>query len=209
MKKLFLVLSLFLAAGVSQAFAQGGFGIKVGSTFNKMNNIKIGDSFNYNYKQSTGYSIGVLYKMNLIGGFAIQPELQYTMRKGTAEYEMPSGLDGVPTTSTFSLSYIQLPVSFQYGLDLMLIRPFVQVVPYIGYALAKGSNLNDASWSDINRFSYGIGIGGGLDVWKLQINGRYCWDIGKSVKDYTLHNVAETVKNGRSEGFELSLAYIF
>ncbi|MCI1780147.1 MAG: PorT family protein [Bacteroidales bacterium] len=209
MKKLSLLLFLFFAAGISQAFAQGGFGIKVGSTFNKMNDVKVGNSVNYNYKQSKGYSIGVLYKMNLIGGFTLQPELLYTVRKGKAEYDMSTGTGSIQGSSDFSMSYIQLPVGIQYGLDLMLIRPFVQVVPYIGYAVGKGNDLNDAKWDDINRFSYGIGIGGGLDVWKLQINGRYCWDIGKSVKNYTLHNVSETVRNGKNKGFELSLAFIF
>ena len=62
-------------------------------------------------------------------------------------------------------------------------------------------------WKDLNRLEYGIGLGAGLDIWKFQVTGRYCWDLGK-VMDFEWEG-ADTFKGGKNKGFELSLAFIF
>ena len=33
-------------------------------------------------------------------------------------------------------------------------------------------------WTGLNRLEYGLGLGIGIDVWKLQVIGRYNWNFG-------------------------------
>ena len=60
---------------------------------------------------------------------------------------------------------------------------------------------------DTEKLNYGIGVGAGIDIWRLQISGRYNWDLGK-VADYKWEGV-DTFKGGKSKGFQLSLALFF
>lgn len=201
MKKI-LVLVAVLAIAFA-ANAQSGFGIKAGLNFNSMSDIKT-NNYQSTIDGKTGYHVGILYKMKLPLGLAIQPELLYTSKKSKIE---------TATNGQFnaSLQYLQLPVNIQWGVDLVMFRPFVQVSPYIGYAVAKGSKFKDFEWSNFNKFEYGIGLGAGLEIWKFQFSGRYCWDLGK-VGDFDKNDVPDQLKNldkAQHKGFELSLAYIF
>lgn len=88
----------------------------------------------------------------------------------------------------------------------MLFRPYLQVVPYVGVALDNATGNKNLEW-DLNKFRYGIGLGAGIDIWKLQVSGRYCWDLGK-VADFEWQGV-KTFEGGKNKGFELSLAILF
>jgi hypothetical protein len=56
------------------------------------------------------------------------------------------------------MHYIQLPVNIQWGLDLMLFRPFVMVSPFLSYQLAKESSIKGMNWNT-DKLGYGIGLG--------------------------------------------------
>lgn len=201
MKKVFFVIALALLS--TSLFAQNGFGVKAGLNFNSMSDISLNDPKG-SYDGKTGFHVGAFYKVGLPLGFALQPELLYTQKGGTV-----ASLPDVPKTDV-KMHYVQLPVNIQWGVDLVLFRPFLLVSPYIGYAIAKGDGFSDIKWSNFNKFEYGIGLGAGLEVWKFQVSGRYCWDLGKigTFKE-DMKNLNSVMKDAKNKGFELSIAYIF
>ena len=208
MKKSLLILVACLLVSL-QGFAQ--FGVKAGLNFNTLGDVTanfkqsdVQNSFKSAVENKTGFHVGILYKLQIpVVGIAVQPELIYTQTKGTVE--LASSL-AQPLKSNVSVDYLQLPVSLQWGLDLVLLRPFVQVVPYIGYCIGDNVSVKDLMLKT-DDFNYGIGLGAGLDVWKLQVRGRYCWDLG-NMADYQWNGVS-TLAGGKNKGFQLSVALFF
>lgn len=200
MKKIAVII-LFLSLVCVSAKAQTGFGVKAGLNFNSLEDIKIND-INSSIKGKTGFHVGVVYKIKLPLGFAIQPELLYTQKNSTIAFARDEGNDFKYDSK---LGYLQLPVNVQWGIDLVLFRPFIQFSPYIGYMISRTSDVENIS-SDLNKFQYGLGVGAGLEIWKLQISGRYCWDLG-NLGEFDIKNIGKMSPKNR--GFELSLAFIF
>lgn len=205
MKKILVLATLFMLISV-QGFSQ--LGIKGGFNFTSFGDINLGKDATLKtaFEKKTGYHIGIVYKAKIpFIGLAIQPELLYSQVNGSLEI---SGADAstIPMVTDMKLTYLQLPVGLQWGLDLMLFRPYIQAVPYIGLSMGRDNGTKNLQW-DINKFRYGIGLGAGIDIWKLQISGKYNWDLGK-VADFEWQG-AKTFKGGRNQGFELSLAFLF
>ena len=162
-RKTRIILALALLLGSWNLSSQSRFGIKGG------------------YSHPAGYNAGVAVCFNMPLGFAIQPELAYVFTKVPA-----AGFGYIKSGN------IELPVGIQYGLDLILLRPFVEVTPFIGCAVKRYSDTQ-------NIFDYGVGVGGGLDIWRLQINARYKWSFADVV----------TYRESKHKGFEISLAFFF
>lgn len=205
MKKILVLATLFMLISV-QGFSQ--LGIKGGFNFTSFGDINLGKDATLKtaFEKKTGYHIGIVYKAKIpFIGLAIQPELLYSQVNGSLEV---SGADAstIPMVTDMKLTYLQLPVGLQWGLDLMLFRPYIQAVPYIGLSMGRDNGTKNLQW-DINKFRYGIGLGAGIDIWKLQISGKYNWDLGK-VADFEWQGT-KTFKGGKNQGFELSLAFLF
>ena len=206
MKKILLIATALMLLSVP-GFSQ--FGIKGGFNFTSFGDIDLGKDATYKtaFEKKTGYHVGLLYKVKIpMIGLAIQPELLYSQVQGDLSISKTSSQSVSGTTSNVKMTYLQLPVALQWGVDLMLFRPFLQAVPYIGYSFARDNGNKDLEW-DVNKFRYGIGLGAGIDIWKLQVSGRYCWDLGK-VADFEWQGV-KTFEGGKNKGFELSLAILF
>lgn len=186
--------------------AQSGFGIKGGMNFNTMSDMKPTDGGLINVKARTGYHFGVMYKAKLPLGFALQPELLYINKNSRMEFGEQNSKDYLSQDA--KLHYLQLPVGVQWGIDLVLFRPYLQFTPYIGYAISKGGIYNKVSWDDLNRFEYGFGLGAGIEVWKIQLSGRYSWDLGK-VSNFEWPKLRKEVKREKNRGFELSIGFLF
>lgn len=218
MKRILLLVTAFMLLSV-QGFSQ--FGVKGGLNFHSFDDVKLNKETDFKtvFEKRTGYHVGILYKTKIpLIGLAIQPELlysqsissiTYTGENTTSSYYDP--VAGAPVSTVngdMKLSYLQLPVSVQWGIDLMLFRPFIQVVPYIGCTLNSKLDIGNTSLKmDTDKFQYGIGVGAGIDIWKLQVSGRYNWDLG-NVADFKWMGI-DTFKGGKSKGFELSLAILF
>ncbi len=203
MKKIAILFSVILLSTT----VYGQFGIKAGLNFNSMKDFNVNE-LRSSFEGKTGFHVGVLYKLNLPLGFALQPELMYTQKGGSIDM-------GGRASGDIKMNYLQLPVNLQWGVDLVLFRPFVMVSPYIGYAIAKGDGFKDVEWDNLNKFEYGVGIGAGLDIWKFQVSGRYCWDLG-TISDFKgdsfgegFEDVFRAMNNGKNRGFELSIAFLF
>lgn len=186
--------------------AQSGFGIKGGMNFNTMSDMKPTDGGLINVKARTGYHFGVMYKAKFPLGFALQPELLYINKNSRMEFGEQNSKDYLSQDA--KLHYFQLPVGVQWGVDLVLFRPYLQFTPYIGYAISKGGIYNKVSWDDLNRFEYGFGLGAGIEVWKIQLSGRYSWDLGK-VSNFEWPKLRKEVKREKNRGFELSIGFLF
>ena len=181
MKRLFLSL---LVAAVSLCCAgtlsaQNKFGVIGGATFSHANFRE------FSRGTMTQYHAGVTYRAKLPLGFSIQPSLIYQV-KGAM-----TSSDGVDANAT--IGYLELPVSFQWGPDLILFRPYLEVAPFVGYSLnGLGVNNPISDWKSPDRLEYGVGLGGGVQIWRFQIGARYNWTFAdiKNVKDANFNGVS-------------------
>ena len=205
MKRLFATalvcaVSLFVA---SQLHAQN-IGAIVGTTFSSLKNVDA--------ESRTGFNIGATAQFRLPLGFSFQTALIYNAQS--------TGLGSQLLTGSVDVSYLELPVSLQWGPDLLVFRPFLDVTPFVGYALDGNVSLEnvltdtDHEWklSQIQRLAYGLGVGGGLEVWRFQLLCRYNWNFGqlfKSQDDLELPGLEESYKNRNFGGVTLTLAYFF
>ena len=155
MKRLFAITLVCVAALLSASHANAQkYGVIGGVTFPSVASEEGGSQ--------VGWNAGGTVQFTLPLGFAVQPSLVFDSR-----------LEGV-----------QLPVSLQWGPDLLVFRPYFDVSPYVGY-----------SFSGQKGFEYGVGLGGGIEVWHLQVSCRYNWNLESVVNNY--------------RGVTLSLAFLF
>ena len=203
MKRLLVVIVMLTAAVLCavRASAQINPGVIGGLTFSSAN-LK-----EFNRETMTQYHVGATVRFKLPMGFSIQPSLIYQVKGAKTEV--------LTIDSEIKVGYLELPVSFQWGPDLLLFRPFVDVSPFVGYGL------NTSNWSEFtgevknawdykNRWEYGIGLGGGLEIWKLQVVARYNWDFAPFVKPEAFGQLGQAVKESmKFGGVTLSLALLF
>ena len=125
MKRFFTIVfaALFLC-GITVS-AQPKWGVTAGLNFNtsKFSDIDV--------KARTGWNVGATCLVDLPLGFSVQPSLLYHQKGANIT-------DRVSQT----MGYLELPVSVQWGPDLLIFRPFIDVTPYIGYALASDAKMS-------------------------------------------------------------------
>lgn len=199
----------------SYTLKAGDFGVVAGASFTSIKEVST--------DMATGFHAGVSYKFRLPLGFAVQPSVLYHMKSSLVE-----GAIADVTTFDYKMGYVEVPVSLQWGPDLLMFRPFVDVTPFVGYALnneASGVKLQGEfmskvqnKWEGVNRLEYGLGLGGGIEIWKLQLVCRYNWNFGDlfnadgGTADWNeIWNTAtDSVKTGKNfGGVTLSLAFLF
>ncbi|HIT48256.1 MAG TPA: outer membrane beta-barrel protein [Candidatus Coprenecus stercoripullorum] len=154
----------------------------------------------------TGFSAGVTFSIDLpVRGMTLQPELNYVSKGAAIRGDIGR---------TLRFDYIELPVNLQAGLDLIFLRPFICLSPYIGCAVYK--QVDEIPWKYFNRFEYGIGIGGGIDIWRFQLQVKYNWNLGPLAKDLPegivgkeMEDVMDFVGAGNYRGLEVSLTFFF
>ena len=217
MKRILTVIALcVMTFWGSHNLRAGDFGIVGGASFTGIKDISP--------DLAAGYHAGITYKFHLPVGFAIQPSLLYHMKSSLVE-----GALADMATFDYKMGYLELPVSIQWGPDLLLFRPFLDVSPFVGYALnneftastnteAKLSAGFSNKWDGINRLEYGLGLGGGLEIWKVQVVCRYNWNFGQlfyasgtaaDTADF-FGNAKESVFDGKNfGGVTLSVALLF
>lgn len=212
-KHIYILFSLAVILSFSsiKSEAQIKYGIKGGINFTSFSNFELGN-ISEAVNSFTGYNAGVAVNFQLPYGFAIQPELLYVSKgarfTGDAKFRLLT-------------DFVEIPVNVQIGLDLIMLRPFLAITPYIGYAVRKDFSMGDSGidiseWNQIKRFQYGIGIGGGVDFWKFQLSVRYNWNFGKLTKintdgvtDIVTEKIIETINKGNYRGLEVSIAFFF
>ena len=163
-KHLFLIVGLLLIGSMT-AGAQGLI-IKGGLTYTNMaiKDIKL--------QGHSGWEAGIGFQTDAVMGFSLQPEAVYKVKGVTLE----------DAATNVKLNYIEVPVNVQWGVDLLVAKPFIFAAPFIGYCLgtrfSKATDVATAINDNLNKFEYGLGLGLGLNVFKFQITGKYSWNFG-------------------------------
>ena len=171
MKKLFASIAVVLLSlgFIDTVSAQVNFGVLGGANFSSA---KPDDWKVTNIVQ---YHAGLTCCFKLPLGFAVQPELLYNVKGSTVPQGEGPSLD-------YTAGYVEVPVSLQWGPDLLVLRPYVELVPFVGYAVNNRYKQNDAKvnndWAGLQRWEYGLGLGAGVEVWHFQISARYNWNFG-------------------------------
>lgn len=166
MKRIFVLLVICsLIAGTADA--QIRFGIKGGVNFA---NFKYDGISSVSFDNATGWQAGVMAQFTLpIVQLGIQPELLYTVKKSKIDDD------------TNSIGYFEIPVNLRWAIGLKFFRPYLLAGPYFGYAVNfSGDSFNK---DNISRTDWGIGVGGGVELWKLQLGLRYSWGLQNVAKD--------------------------
>lgn len=206
------------------ANAQGlSYGIMAGFT-SSSSNVK-----DFKTSSVSLYQAGFALRIPLVAGFVIQPGLVYQV-KG-ASLDQTSDLGFLPTLKSMDtkVGFLEVPVQVQWGPDLMAFRPYVFAEPFVGVGINTNntattlelvkSNTKDFKDATISRLEYGLGLGTGVEVWKLQLSVRYFWNLGSLYKEdatgkETLNNVSQTIKKAFKDkknfnGITASVAFFF
>ena len=206
MKKLLVVFVALLLTSAAVS-AKGGFGVTAGFNTNaaKLNDVSLDSRY--------GWNAGLTYLANLPLGFSVQPSLLYTQKRAAVALTGIGVLDQLTSGNVYqSVGSVTVPVSVQWGPDLIVARPFLDVTPYVGYALTNKLKAVAADQEGVTKgekgLDYGIGLGAGINVWKLQAVVRYNWNFG------TMGNLEnfvgmETLKNTVYGGISVNVAYFF
>lgn len=212
MKKVIFLVAAALMAFSATVNAQVDFGVTAGMNFNSA---KIAD---VKMDTKAGWNAGVTLQVDLPLGFSLQPSVVY-MHKA-AGFETPSlsstMLEDLKVQVLQTVGSVVVPVSVQWGPDLLVARPFLDVTPYIGYSLTNKMKGDFAGIEETvkggNGLDYGLGLGAGINVWKLQAIVRYNWNFGVlgNYKDFTDVDLGSLkTENETFGGITVSLAYFF
>lgn len=213
MKKTIQIITLIIGILWSgDLVSQPRIGVKGGLSYSSFSAFEVG-VLSEAVNSYTGYNSGIAVCFNLPLGFAIQPELLF-VSKG-ADFTGNSTLQ-------IRNSYLELPVNLQWGLDLLLFRPYLSITPFMGYSLSSSMKVKSGSQISIDpnyfrRVDYGVAIGGGLDVWRLQLSAKYKWSLENLAKvekmggitDSVTKQVIEAINEGSYRGFEISICFFF
>ncbi len=170
MKRLVLV-AVALVLLAFQASAQFSAGIIGGLSFSEARFAQIDAS------TPATCNFGVTCNVDLPQGFSIQPSVVFAKKSAYMKKEW-----------ALAMSYVELPVSFQWGPDLLIFRPFVDVTPFVGHLLHNNVDtiidgklyVSAQGRSGRQTIEYGVGVGGGIDIWKLRLIARYNWNMGSA-----------------------------
>ena len=215
MKKLIAISAAILMAALLTTDADAKrFGIKAGVNVTDLN------VENVESVGALGYQAGISWQFDLPLGFAIQPDILYHV-KATKFDQVESQL---------GFGYVEVPVNIQWGLRLAdrKVRIFAQASPFVGYAVAQTGDFDSVfdqmgvdkelldkvgvntdsidKWANVNRFSYGAGLGAGVQLGFLQLTAQYNWNFGNSIKGEDFDSLFNKSNFG---GYTVSLAFMF
>lgn len=193
MKK-FLTILVLVFATTTLAHAQ--FGIIGGYT---LSNAKAQGWNDVTLKNMSQFHAGVAYRIKMGPFFVLQPELTYEA-KGSTIKEVISGQD--LTSLATQSGYVELGLAAQAGIDLLAVRPFIVAQPFVGYQVYGRENYQAAGieFADINdylaqaknKFEWGFGVGGGIDLLNhLQFSVQWFMNIGQLFNENALNKDVE------------------
>jgi len=208
MKKILALLSAILVFANISARAQNvacHFGILGGLT-----NDWIGTNSDLKNNCLPGWNAGIALEIKLPMYFALQPGVQYENAHSNVKVAT-SGTE--PVYNELKVHRISIPVALQWGPDLGVIRPFAQVVPIFNVNFA--GQYKDSAHSDewypakqyLNIFQFGLGLGGGIEIWKIQLSARYNWIFGDWRK--VCENNPFAANSAGTEGVTFTAGFFF
>ena len=195
------ILTLLVAIMATATVAHAQFGIIGGWTTSQLNTKDLKE----NFKGLDNFHAGIAYHAKLPLGFAIQPELTYEM-KGARIEKVEHVAEYLSSTKSHN---VELGLGVQWGIDLLIARPFVVAEPFLGYCFTanpqftKGvtqqdiSSINDALNAAANKLEGGIALGAGIDIVRhIQVSVKWYKNIGNLFDEGKLRqNLKEDVVN--------------
>ncbi|MBR5735451.1 MAG: PorT family protein [Bacteroidales bacterium] len=212
MKRLMISLAALIVSAACFNAGAEGFLVKGGFSYTHLDltqSVKDqAKALGADVRNYSGFHAGIGYQTESFGGFTLQPEFMFLSRKGS----------NFGDKSSWSMNYLELPVNVQWGIDLVALRPFVQASPYVGYSIRNSIKAPEGNVKGFlehvregaKRFSYGLGIGGGVELMrKFQISAQYVWNFGQVLNAQEYINNATNVSRDTAAGLELSIALMF
>ena len=219
MKKL---IAMFVVVALSAAAATtadaGRFGVQGGVNVTSLD-FQSGTST----PGALGYSAGLTWQWNLPLWFALQPEVMYHVTATTLE----------EAQAKLSTGSIQVPINIQWGPRIAdkNIRVFAQATPFFGYNIsqkAEGINISTGNsaidnvisgavqdkygdlidgLNNLQKFTYGAGIGVGVQFFALQVTAQYIWNFGSVAEGVKF--TEEMFDVNQSSGCQITMALMF
>lgn len=221
------VLTFIVAILATATMANAQLGIIGGFTSSKTT---LDNKFDEYLKGANMFHAGLAYKQKLMLGFAVQPQLTYEMKGAAVDAATVQAVgDAIKGIDFSSAGYLELGVGVQWGMDLLVFRPFVFAEPFIGYQITGkkdaanvvmdgvNASLNNAK----NKLEYGIGLGAGVEVVKhIQVSVQWFKNLGhlyndgkidvQSISDAAQKAVVDQFKDAKSySGVKVSLGIFF
>ena len=85
--------------------------------------------------------------------------------------------------------------------------------PFIGYQVSANGKGEAKSFNDqLQKMEYGMSLGAGLDIWKIQVSAKYFWNFGsvyKSDISKTGSTIGGILDGNNFNGFAISAAIFF
>lgn len=199
---------IILAASVLLCFSAGAqtvschFGAQGGVTLNKLTNL----SETFKGKSLPGWHAGATFELKLPAYFSIQPSVNFEQSRSQLKLQDASAV------STLNVNCINVPISLQWGPDLGVVRLYAQAVPFVDFMLGgKMPDVWNADWGQVKDYlgtaQFGVGVGAGLELWRIQFSFRYNWGLGNwsKIKEGSPFNLS----NYQRQGMTFTLAYLF
>jgi len=198
------LLIILVALGTAPALGQTGpaldtkTGLRIGPTFMTVG----GEDAPSDLDRRTGLMIGGFVVFDIVGPFALQPELTY-IQKGAE--------DG---NTTFKRDYIELPLLLKVQTPSPgLLSPNL----FLGPTAALNINAENETGSETTDVSddvrtaeigilFGIGVDAAVGVGTLLVDARYGLGLTSIDED---DDVAETDVSTRNQGFMITVGYAF
>ncbi len=199
MKRLFTIIAVVLLSA-SAAQAQR-FGV-IGGFTSSYTSIDTKDAM-ANLKNVSLWHAGVAYNLEVGPFFAIQPQLLYQMKGADAYKTITEGTyQNAMNSFQSSTGYLELSAGLQFGIDILVARPYLLFEPFVGYAVYKGkdtfsqvgegvangsitdADVNAALNNVKNGLEYGFGIGGGITLLEhFQVSVQWYMNLGNLYND--------------------------
>lgn len=209
-KLIALSCSLLLTTTV---FSQSEAGIKGGLNLSNIFNDDVNDQ-----DMRVGFNAGLFFKAALTDFFAIQPEILYTQKGSTAEYDNFLTGDG---EFTQEFNYLEIPVLAVVNLSDNIN---LHAGPYFAYLMnAKVENksansdfnfVEEFDEDDFQRIDYGLAAGIGFEFDIIRFGVRYDYGMRNIGKDQSFsfdgsEISSDNFKNSRNSSTSLYLGLSF
>lgn len=192
-----LFFGILLSAICLSSFAQVSFGIKAGANFNSITNV---DDWYGGYSHSnTGFHLGALTQINIVGNLSVIAEIQFSRRGDTFPRFRQN------------LNYVDLPVALSLAIKKFSIQSGISA----GYLISAAPNKNNSASRYLNtlfenKLDCGLIVGAQYNITeKISVVSRYYLGlspvIDDDLRDLDGQPLGHLTAYARS--FQLSVAY--
>jgi hypothetical protein len=191
MKKILLI-SLVMLLSVSIAYSQ--FGIKGGIN---LADVRGSDVVRDNLKTRLGLVGGISYRINLIAGLSLQPEVLYVQKGVVSEISQGASGYSYSQKTTTKGDYLDIPLLLKFNLPIPQFSPFIEAGASYGILLSakekdevttnipgqqSGSEEVDIK-DNLTKGDLSFIIGVGFDITILELDARFVFGMNRLRKD--------------------------